>query len=109
MTATVDRDLLAAVDAYVAAHPEQDRSAILTSSSIRWWSPCGGRSAITPPERQGASFQNLTAPSLSQPWVGCVTAPDRMSCPPPDAALRTNSRFRNYTESAKLISETADG
>lgn len=36
VTATIDRDLLAGVDAYVAAHPDQDRSAII-DDALRLW------------------------------------------------------------------------
>jgi hypothetical protein len=36
ITATLDPDLLASVDAYVAAHPDQDRSAIL-DEALRLW------------------------------------------------------------------------
>jgi hypothetical protein len=36
ITATLDPDLLAAVDAHVAAHPELDRSAVL-DDALRLW------------------------------------------------------------------------
>jgi hypothetical protein len=36
VTATLDPDLLAAVDAHVAAHPELDRSAVL-DAALRLW------------------------------------------------------------------------
>jgi Arc/MetJ-type ribon-helix-helix transcriptional regulator len=36
ITATLDPDLLAAVDAHVAAHPELDRSAVL-DQALRLW------------------------------------------------------------------------
>jgi Arc/MetJ-type ribon-helix-helix transcriptional regulator len=36
VTVTLDPDLLAAVDAYVAAHPDQDRSAII-DEALRLW------------------------------------------------------------------------
>jgi hypothetical protein len=36
ITATLDPDLLATVDAYVAAHPELDRSAVI-DAALRLW------------------------------------------------------------------------
>jgi hypothetical protein len=36
ITATLDPDLLAAVDAYVAEHPEMDRSAVI-DEALRLW------------------------------------------------------------------------
>jgi len=36
VSATVDRDLLAAVDAHVARHPELDRSAVI-DEALRLW------------------------------------------------------------------------
>jgi hypothetical protein len=36
ITATLDPDLLASVDAYVAAHPELDRSAVI-DEALRLW------------------------------------------------------------------------
>jgi Arc/MetJ-type ribon-helix-helix transcriptional regulator len=36
ITATLDADLLAAVDAYVAAHPDLDRSAVI-DEALRLW------------------------------------------------------------------------
>jgi hypothetical protein len=36
ITATLDPDLLASVDAYVAAHPELDRSAVI-DKALRLW------------------------------------------------------------------------
>ncbi len=36
VTATIDPDLLAAVDAHVAAHPDDDRSAVI-DAALRLW------------------------------------------------------------------------
>jgi Arc/MetJ-type ribon-helix-helix transcriptional regulator len=36
ITATLDPDLLASIDAYVAAHPDQDRSAVI-DEALRLW------------------------------------------------------------------------
>jgi hypothetical protein len=37
ITATLDPELLASVDAYVAAHPDVDRSAVIDDALRLWW------------------------------------------------------------------------